>query len=66
MTSSELYHGFGLEGYRTVATRFEQGRIVLEVESKRPARCAECGSVHLIGRGRFPREFKVPPMGHAG
>jgi transposase len=64
MTSSELYHGFGLEGYRTVATRFEQGRIVLEVESTRPARCAECGSVHVIGRGRFPREFKAPPIGH--
>jgi transposase len=63
MTSSELYHGFGLEGYRTVATRFEGGKMILEVESTRPARCAECGSVHVIGRGRFPREFKAPPVG---
>lgn len=64
MTSSELYHGFGLEGYRTVATRFEDGKMVLEVEATRAPRCAGCGSVHVIGRGRFSREFTAPPMGH--
>jgi len=63
MTSSELYHGFGLEGYRTVATRFEDGRIVLDVESTRPARCGACNSLDVIGRGRFRREFKAPPIG---
>jgi len=63
MTSSELYHGFGLEGYRTVATRFEDGKIILEVESRGPARCAECGSAEVISRGRFLREFKAPPIG---
>ncbi len=42
MTSSELYHGFGLMGYPTVATRFEGGKIVLEVEATRPPRCAGC------------------------
>ena len=35
MTSSEVYHGFGLKGYRTVATRFEDGKIVLQVEATR-------------------------------
>jgi len=64
MTSSELYHGFGLEGYRTVATRFEEGKIIFEVESTRAARCAGCGNVHVIARGRCLREFKAPPMGH--
>ncbi len=63
MTSSELYHGFGLEGYRTVATYFEKGRMILEVESTRPPRCAQCGSVHVVGRGRFVREFKASPIG---
>ena len=64
MTSSELYHGFGLEGYRTVATHFEEGKIVLEVEPTRPPRCAGCGSADVIGRGRFLREFKTLPIGH--
>lgn len=63
MTSSELYHGFGLEGYRTVATYFEQGRIVLKVESTRPARCSFCHSTRVVGRGRYPREFKASPIG---
>lgn len=63
MTSSELYHGFGLEGYRTVATHFEDSRIVLEVLSTRPARCAGCDSTHVVGRGRFVREFKACPIG---
>ena len=64
MTSSELYHGFGLEGYRRVATHFGSGKMILEVESTRPARCAGCGSVHVIGRGRFLREFKASPIGN--
>ena len=64
MTSSELYHGFGLEGYRTLRTRFEDGKMILEVESTRPARCSGCSSVHVLGRGRFVREFIAPPIGH--
>ena len=64
MTSSELYHGFGLKGYRTVATRFEDGKMVLEVAATRPPRCAGCGSIHVIGRGRFLREFKASPIGN--
>ena len=64
MTSSELYHAFGLEGYRTVATRFEGGKMILEVESTRPARCAACGCNRVVGFGRFPREFKACPIGN--
>ncbi len=64
MTSSELYHGFALTGYRTVATRFEEGKMILKVESKRPARCSGCDSVNVIGRGHYPRDFQAPPIGH--
>ena len=38
MTSSELYHGFGLKGYGTLGTHFENGKMILKVESTRPAR----------------------------
>lgn len=64
MTSSELYHGFALEGYQTVATRFEGNKIVLEVESKRPPRCSACGGANVVRRGRCPRDFQAPPIGH--
>lgn len=63
MTSSELYHGFGLEGYRTVATRFKGGKMILEVESTRPLRCPGCCSLDVVCRGRCTREFKAPPIG---
>lgn len=63
MTSSELYHGFGVEGYRTVRTEFVSRRIVLHVESTRPPRCACCCSGSVVGRGRFERCLKSLPIG---
>ncbi len=64
MTSSELYHGFALDGYQTVATRFEGNKIILEVESKKPLRCSACRSRNVVRRGRCPRDFQAPPIGH--
>jgi transposase len=63
MTSSELYHGFGVEGYRTVRTEFVSRRMVLHLESTRPPRCACCGSGSVVGRGRFERRLKSLPIG---
>lgn len=63
MTSSELYHCFGLDGYRTARTDFKSRKIVLHVESTRPPRCACCGSESVVGRGRFERVFKALPVG---
>ena len=63
MTSSELYHVFGLQGYRTVATHFEGGGMILEVESLRSACCSICSSRQVIGRGRSVREYKALPFG---
>ncbi len=63
MTSSELYHGFAVEGYRTMKTSFVSGRIILEIESARAPKCASCNSENVIARGAFMREFKAPPLG---
>ena len=63
MTSSELYHGFGLEGYRTIKTTFVGGRIILDVELTKSPRCTVCNGYNLIGRGRFIRDFKALPIG---
>lgn len=63
MTSSELYHGFGIEGYRTVRTEFVSRRMVLHVESTRPPLCSCCGSSSVVGRGRFERRVKSLPIG---
>lgn len=63
MTSSELYHGFGLDGYQTMKTSFESGRIILDVASTRPPKCAACGSANVVCRGTYVREFKGLPLG---
>lgn len=63
MTSSELYHGFGLIGYRTVNTSFGSGKIVMTIESTKPPRCSQCNGLDVVGRGRFVREFKALPIG---
>lgn len=64
MTSSELYHIFALEGYQTVATRFEGRKIILEVESTKRLRCPVCNGVNVVRRGCYPRDFLAPPIGH--
>ncbi len=63
MTSSELYHGFGLEGYRTIKTSFLGGRIILDVELTKSPKCAVCNRRNVLGRGRFLRDFKGLPLG---
>ncbi len=55
MTSSELYHGLALDGYETVATRFDGNKIILEVELKRRPCCSGCSSAKVVRRGGCPR-----------
>jgi len=63
MTSSELYHCFGLKGYRTMRTDFSSGKIVLHVASSRPPLCPCCNGESVIGRGCFERVLKALPIG---
>ncbi|MCK5861033.1 MAG: hypothetical protein KAH38_01020 [Candidatus Hydrogenedentes bacterium] len=64
MTLSELYHKFALIGYRTVATRFEGSKIIMEIESNKSLRCPVCDGTNLIRRGCSSRDFQAPPIGH--
>jgi len=52
MTASELYHGFGLEGYQTVATSFGGTKIIFEVESKKRLCCPSCNGTNVVRCGR--------------
>ena len=63
MTYCELYHGFGLAGYRTLSTNFAKGRITIHVSLIKRAKCALCNGENTLGRGRFVRDFKALPMG---
>ena len=52
MSTSLLYHGFGLVGYTYVRTAYEEGKVIFTIKHKRDKlHCPECGSRDLILRG---------------
>ena len=65
MSTSLLYHAFGIRGYRQVATTFQEGgvsfRIAKDIED---CRCSACGSAHVASRGQVERHFRGVPIGH--
>jgi transposase len=64
MSTSLLYHAFGVRGYRHVKTEYGKGVIVFTVEHRRESyRCPVCGSADVIGRGRTLRRFRAVPIG---
>jgi transposase len=65
MSTSLLYHGFGVRGYRYLKTEYVEGEVVFAVEQPREAyACAVCGSADVIGRGQNRRRFRTIPIGH--
>jgi len=65
MSTSLLYHGFGIRGYRCEKTKYEQGAVVFVIaQAWESCRCAACGSEDLIGRGRSLRRFRGLPIGN--
>jgi len=58
MSTSILYHGFGIRGYHYVRTEFQQGAIIFTVEKDRSAlRCPNCKTRDVNKRGSLPRFF---------
>jgi transposase len=64
MSTSLLYHGFGLVGYDYVHSRYQEGAILFSVKRKRGKfRCSECRSRDVILRGTLSRRFRMVPIG---
>ena len=64
MSTSLLYHAFGLRGYSHVKTTFEGGRITLAVRlSRDQLRCPTCGSDQVWSQGHVDRTFHAVPIG---
>jgi len=62
MSTSLLYHGFGVVGYDYVRTRYEGGEITFTIRHKRDKlRCPVCKGRMM--RGTTRRRFKTIPMG---
>ena len=64
MSTSILYHGFGIHGYQYVRTIFEQGKIVFKVtQNQFDLKCSKCNSSDIIRKGSVLRRFKTLPIG---
>jgi transposase len=64
MSTSLLYHGFGIRGYQYVRTAYESGQVIFTIGQERgDLRCAECGSPRVIRRGGQVRRFRSLPIG---
>jgi transposase len=67
MSTSLLYHAFGLRGYRYVNTSYREGQTVFRIEAKpEEFRCSACGSREVVRRGGVYRTFRTVPIGGKG
>jgi transposase len=64
MSTSFIYHGFGLQGYEYVQQKFVGGKVVFRIKPKwRLLRCSRCRSYRVIHRGANERRLRTLPIG---
>jgi transposase len=64
MSTSLLYHGWGVRGYYLVREEFPEGRIVQVIAQEDwRLRCPACGSSRVIRHGQVERDFRSLPIG---
>ena len=64
MSTSLLYHGFGIRGYAYVRTEYRYGQVFFTIRQDGDTlRCSACGSRDVRSRGHAERRFKSLPMG---
>ena len=64
MSTSLLYHGWGVRGYTHHSTIFLQGAVHFNVQqSPDTFRCSDCGSGEVMRSGQIPRRLRSLPIG---
>jgi transposase len=64
MSTSLLYHGFGIRGYQYVRTQYEGGQVIFTIRrDPKHWRCEACGSHEVRPRGQVERHFRSLPIG---
>lgn len=64
MSTSLLYHAFGVRGYEYVRTMYMGGTTAFRIEQPREKlRCPQCGSADVTRKGENPRTFVGVPTG---
>jgi transposase len=64
MSTSLLYHGFGIRGYRHVRTEYIKGGIVFTIkQAPKHCCCPACGGTNTLRKGGVVRRFRGLPIG---
>jgi transposase len=64
MSTSLLYHAFGIRGYQYTRTDYQGGQTIFTIHQEpRTCRCSACGSPRVRPRGQVERRFRTVPIG---
>jgi len=64
MSTSLLYHAFGVRGYEYVNTKYPSGSVIFTIRQKpENLRCPCCGSRDVIRKGQVQRRLRTVPIG---
>jgi transposase len=64
MSTSLLYHAFGIRGYKYVRTDYPDGQVIFTIrQAPEACRCSACGSPRVQSRGHVERRFRSLPIG---
>ena len=64
MSTSLLYHAFGVRGYEYCSTTYAKGGVTMTIEQPRQALCcSQCGGRRVHAKGGVTREFRSLPTG---
>ena len=64
MSTSLLYHAFGIRGYTYLRTEYHHGQVFFAIrQDPDTLRCSVCGSRDVRSRGHAERRFKSLPIG---
>src|ERR1019366_7041513 len=64
MSTSLLYHGFSIRGYKYVRTEYQGGEVIFTIrQNLQSCRCEACGSHDVRPRGHVERRFRSLPIG---
>jgi transposase len=64
MSTSLLYHAFGIRGYRYTRTDYQGGQTIFSIrQDLHTCRCSACGSSRVLPRGHVRRRFRTVPIG---
>jgi transposase len=64
MSTSLLYHAFGIRGYDYVRTAYRDGQVIFTIaQDPHDRRCPACGARAVLSRGHVERRFRNLPIG---